>query len=61
MTAFLSNTIMPVLTKAVITVMRDRPEDPIMFVANSLRKQSEENQAEATERARKRFYELLNQ
>eukprot|EP01039_Chlorochromonas_danica_P000462 gene463-500_t len=61
MTAFLSNTIMPVLTKAVITVMRDRPEDPIMYVANCLLKQSEENQTEATERARKRFYELLNQ
>lgn len=59
--SFLSNTILPVLTKSVIDVMRDRPEDPIMYVANFLAKQSEQNQTEALENARQRFYELLAQ
>jgi hypothetical protein len=40
--------------------MRDKPEDPIMFVANFLSQQSERNQSEAMESARLRFYELLN-
>lgn len=49
------------LTKSVIDVMRERPEDPIMYVANFLAKQSEQNQTEAVENARQRFYELLAQ
>ncbi|RYH13915.1 hypothetical protein EON65_34515 [archaeon] len=58
--AFLSNTVLPVLSQAVIEVMRKQPEDPIMHVANFLAQVSEKNQAEALENARTKFYELLN-
>eukprot|EP01031_Cornospumella_fuschlensis_P033298 gene33298-40282_t len=58
--SFLSNTILPVLSQAVIDVMRKQPEDPIMYVADLLAQVSEKNQTEALENARTKFYELLN-
>lgn len=56
---FLSNTVLPVLSQAIIEVMRKQPEDPIMHVADFLAKVSEKNQTEALENARTKFYELL--
>lgn len=49
------------LTRAVVEVMRDKPDDPIMYVASFLAKQSEKNQTEAHDIAREKFYELLQQ
>lgn len=59
--AFLSNTILPTVARAVVEVMRDKPEDPIMYVANFLSRQSEQNQSAALEFARNQFYEILQQ
>jgi hypothetical protein len=50
---------LPILSKGLIDAVRNRPEDPIMFIAEYLAEISQKQQEEARESARKQFEELL--
>jgi hypothetical protein len=56
---FLNATLLPVLAKSLIEAVRNKPVDPIVFVANYLAEVSRKNQKEALESARKQFEDLL--
>jgi hypothetical protein len=53
--------VLPELAEAMVRVMRERPEDPIQFLAAQLRARSDEKIAMAEQKAKKRFMDLLNQ
>jgi hypothetical protein len=59
--AFLAASVLPELAEAMVRVMRERPEDPIQFLAAQLRARSDEKIAMAEQKAKKRFMDLLNQ
>jgi hypothetical protein len=43
-----------------ISVVRNQPEDPIMFLSEYLRKHSDREQEMAAEVAKKQFYDMLS-
>lgn len=57
---FLSNTVLPMLASGMINILRNKPDDPILFLSNYLRRQSEMNESMTKEIARAKFYEMLH-
>ena len=56
---FLLANVMTELSEIMVEIVRTRPEDPIMFLADRLIAIGEERERVAEEKARKKFDELL--
>jgi hypothetical protein len=58
---FLTATLLPHITSGMVRILREKPEDPIRFLAQQLHDRSAENREGAEEKARLRFMELLHE
>ncbi len=57
---FLTNTILSTIASSMVQIIREHPEDPIMFLAERLLAESKVRQDTAYSEAHKKFIELLN-
>jgi hypothetical protein len=47
------------VAQGMINIVREKPEDPIMYLANFLREAGEQMEAKAYEKAKKKFYRII--
>mmetsp|Transcript_3980 Transcript_3980/g.4104 ORF Transcript_3980/g.4104 Transcript_3980/m.4104 type:complete len:305 (+) Transcript_3980:89-1003(+) len=59
--AYLEVNVNPYITRGLIDVERNRPEDPIMYMIEMLESQSKKNQKEAEDNAYNKFLEILKE
>ena len=59
--AFLASTVLPQLSGGMVRILREQPEDPILFLAQQLQQHSAHQHRQAEDKARARFLELLHQ
>jgi len=58
---FLTATLLPHITSGMVRILREKPDDPIRFLAEQLHQRSAESREGAEQRARQRFLELLHE
>jgi hypothetical protein len=59
--AYLEVNVNPYITRGLIDIERNRPEDPIMYMIEMLESQSKKNQKEAEDNAYNKFLEILKE